>query len=145
MSTGTLKMLRYSSHSCIADTVEVAINNLYGEGRRAVLFSSQPNKLRKMCDEIYKEITKRNKDIPNVEDQMLPTFPYWWDDIDGCLAVKCVEISMDVFAKSAECFHVFTQPNYSVLTDPTARRPLSFKAFTSLAMMGHMLSRQDES
>ena len=55
-----------------------------------------------MCDEIYAEITKRNKEIPNVEDQMLPTYPYLWDDIDGCLAVKCAEINMDTFARNAD-------------------------------------------
>lgn len=70
---GTLKMLRDSG--CIATDAQDAIRILYETDHQSVvLYSSQISKLQKMCDEIYAEITKRNKEIPNVEDQMLPTY-----------------------------------------------------------------------
>lgn len=135
---GTLRMLRDSG--CIATNAQDAIRILYEtEHRSVVLYSSQISKLQKICDEIYDEIAKRNKNIPNVEDQMLPTYPYLWDDIDGCLAVKCAEINMDIFANNAECLHVFTRPNYSVLTKPSARKPLSMKALTTLSLLGSFM------
>lgn len=135
---GTLRMLKGSG--CIATDAQDAIRILYETDHRSViLYSSQISKLQKMCDEIYAEITKRNKEISNVEDQMLPTYPYLWDDIDGCLAVKCAEINMDTFARNAECLHVFTRPNYSVLTKPSARKPLSIKALTTLSLLGSLM------
>lgn len=135
---GTLKMLRDSG--CIATDAQDAIRILYETDHQSVvLYSSQLSKLGEMCNEIYAEITKRNKEIPNVEDQMLPTHPYIWDDIDGCLAVKCAEIGMDIFANSAECLHIFTEPNYNVLTKPSARKPLCVKAIQTLAMLGSFM------
>lgn len=135
---GTLKMLRDSG--CIATDAQDAIRILYETDHQSVvLYSSQISKLQKMCDEIYAEITKRNKEIPNVEDQMLPTYPYIWDDIDGCLAVKCAEINMGTFAMNAECLHIFTKPNYNVLTKPSARKPLCMKALTTLSLLGSFM------
>lgn len=135
---GTLKMLRDSG--CIATDAQDAIRILYETDHQSVvLYSSQISKLQKMCDEIYAEITKRNKEIPNVEDQMLPTYPYIWDDIDGCLAVKCAEINMDTFTRNAECLHIFTKPNYNVLTKPSARKPLCMKALTTLSLLGSFM------
>lgn len=135
---GTLKMLRDSG--CIATDAQDAIRILYETDHQSVvLYSSQLSKLGEICNEIYAEITKRNKEIPNVEDQMLPTYPYLWDDIDGCLAVKCAEINMDTFARNAECLHIFTRPNYSVLTKPSARKPLCMKALTTLSLLGSFM------
>ncbi len=136
---GTLKMLKGSG--CIATTAEDAINILYtGEYHRVVLYSSQEAVLRKLCNQVYTEIRSRNAKIPDVDDQMLPVEPYFWDDIDGCLAVKCAEISMGRFADCAGALYLFSQPKYDCLSDPNARKPLSKKAMSSLWLIGTMMT-----
>lgn len=124
---------------------EDAINYLYDENTKykaVILYSSKSNekKLNQEIKKVYDEIKNRNSEISDVNKQMLPCSPYYWDDIDGCLAVTCAEISMDVFEKSAGCLFLFTHPRYDCLTKPDERRPLSKKALASLHMMGSMIS-----
>jgi len=95
--------------------------------------------LYEMAEEIYTEIRKRNEDIEDVEEQMLPTEPYEWHDIDGCLGVVCIEISMDKFKDCAGNIYISSQPKYDCLTDKNRRKPYSPKAMATLAMLGHMM------
>lgn len=123
-----------------------AINYLYDENtkyRTVILYASKSNdkKLKQEIKKVYDEIKRRNAEISDVNQQMLPTSPYYWDDIDGCLAVTCVEISMDTFEKSAGCLFLFTSPRYDCLTKSDERKPLSSKAMTSLAILGSMISK----
>jgi len=138
---GTLKMLRGSG--VIAKTPEKALEILTSGGYKTVVMYSSDNKvLSQQIEKVYEGLKKHNEGIPNVEDQLLPTEPYLWRDIDGCLGVICVEIDVDVASNFASSLHVFTELNYDCLTNPAFRKPLSSKALTTMAILGHMLSRQ---
>ncbi|MCM1215388.1 MAG: hypothetical protein NC548_12820 [Lachnospiraceae bacterium] len=136
---GVLKDAKY--HGYAFDNAEGAVNYLYGsEYRTVILYNYRRDRLAEICQQVYKEIKKRNTEIPDVNKQMLPTEPYYFDDIDGCLGVKCAEIGMDEFEKCAGNLYIFSQPNYDCLTDPSVRKPLSSKALSSIALMGHLIS-----
>ena len=120
----------------VAEAVEIIYErNPY---HHVILYASNEKKLSELIKGVNDEIKKRNTEIEDVNQQMLPTYPYRWDDIDGCLHVKCAEISMDVFEKNAGCIALFTGFNYSVLTKPDERRAPNQKALTSLAMLGYL-------
>lgn len=134
---GTLKTARYEG--VVAENAQEAIKLLYEtDHHSAILYAPKMETLENMCVEVYEEIKARNQKIPDVEQQMLPTGPYIWDDIDGCLAVKCAEITMGVFSEVAGNLYLFSKPMYSCLTDPEARKPLSSKAIASMALLGEM-------
>jgi len=112
---GTLKELKYEGGVVARDSQE-AVEMLYSkEYKHVVLYSSQREKLVQMCEEVYKEVRKRNSQIQDKSQQMLPTEPYFWDDINGCLAVKCAEISINVFSEASKRLYVFTRPRYNCL------------------------------
>lgn len=136
---GTLK---YLGPDIIAKTSEEALEKLYREDsyRSIVIYSSNKKTLQNMIQEIYSEIKERNKKIPDVKNQLLPTEPYYWDDIDGCLAVTCAEISADTFENVADKLYIFAQPRYDLLTKPNERKPLSDIALTTLALLGHFVT-----
>lgn len=124
-----------------ANNLEKALEILYsGESRKSVVvYHSDQKKLREMVDTIYAEIKARNTQISDINHQMLPANPYYWADIDGCLAVHCAEITMNTFENNAKSISLFCGWDYSVLTDPEARMGLSENAMISLALLGSRL------
>ena len=122
-----------------------AIEILYERNpyHHVILYASTDKKLSELIRGVNAEIKKRNTEIEDINKQMLPTYPYHWDDIDGCLHVKCAEISMDEFEHNAGCIALFTGYNYSVLTNPDERRAPSQKAMTSLAMLGYLATHNN--
>lgn len=139
VSTMTLKDAMYNGYA--ADTSEKAVEILYDPEHYGgvILYSRSRDKLRTMCDDVYAEIKKRNAELP-LDDQMLPIYPYNFDAVYECLPMHCAEISIGQFKERAGGLFMFSEANYTVLTKPDERRPLSSKAMTTLAMMGHMLS-----
>ena len=133
---GTLNWCR----NVACKTAEEAIEKLYGDTHSVILYHSNEKILEQEISKLFKEIKARNAQIEDIEEQMLPTNSYRWDDIDGCLAVKCAEISMRTFKENSGCLALFTGFNYSVLSKPDERRPLSPKAMSSLAMLGSMVA-----
>ena len=130
----TLSLVR----NIAAKTAEEAIDLMFNQGKKTViLYSSSAKRLNAEISKFYEEIRRRNADINDINKQILPTNPYYWRDIDGCLAVECAEISGGTFAQNAESIAMFSGWNYSVLTDVTARKTLSEKAMNSLAMLGY--------
>ena len=120
-------------------TADEAIKLMFEEGKRSVvLYNSNEKTLSAEIKKFYEEIKKKNSTIEDINQQTLPTNPYYWRDIDGCLAVQCAEISSGTFEHNADGLAMFSGWNYSVLSDPTARKGLSTKAMTTLAMLGHM-------
>lgn len=119
-------------------TAEEAIEKLYSGTHSIILYHSNTKVLDQEIEKVYAEIKSRNSKIEDIDQQMLPTNPYYWADIDGCLAVTCAEIGMNTFEVNAECLPLFTGYNYSVISDPEARKPLSSKAMASMAMLGAM-------
>ena len=121
-----------------AKTAEEAIDLMFNQGKETViLYSCSAKRLDAEISKLYEEIRRRNADIDDINQQILPTNPYYWRDIDGCLAVECAEISGGTFAKNAESIAMFSGWNYNVLTDVKARKAPSEKAMNSLAMLGY--------
>lgn len=125
-----------------AKTAEEAINLMFEKGNRTVfLYNSCGKTLSAEISKFYEEIRRRNAAIEDINQQTLPTNPYIWNDIDGCLAVECAEISGGTFAENASGLAMFTGWNYRVLTDVNARKAPSMKAMTSLAMLGYAATK----
>lgn len=51
---------------------------------------------------------------------------------------------MDTYEKNARAVALFNGWNYEVLSDPSAREPLSSKAISSLALLGYMATKGSE-
>lgn len=117
-----------------------AIKILYETNKyhNVIVYNSDSQKLSRTIQEIYQEIKMKNSKIPDIRQQMLPTYPYRWDDIDGCLHVECAEISIDTFENNAGKLALFSGWNYSVLSNPEERKPLESKAMASLSLLGYL-------
>lgn len=139
----TIEVMKHIAANNYADAIRI----LYSSERRhsVILYSTNRRVLDALVDRVYTEIKTRNQGIEDINKQMLPANPYYWDDIDGCTSVCCAEVSMDTFEKNADKLAVFTGWDYSVLTKPDSRKPLNIKATASLAMLGSlMLSTLDK-
>jgi len=122
-----------------ANNVKDGLRIIYDDPyHNLVLYSTSEKELRNIVKGVYEGIKKKNAEIEDINQQMLPTCGYYFRGIHGCLGVYCCEISMGTFEKNASCIAMFTGWNYNVLTDPTAREPISAKAMTSLAMLGYL-------
>lgn len=118
-------------------TAGEAIRLMFEDGKKTViLYNSCGKTLSAEISKFYEEIRHRNANIEDINQQTLPTNPYYWNDIDGCLAIECAEISGGTFAENADGIAMFTGWNYRVLSDVNARKAPSAKALTSLAMIG---------
>ena len=86
--------------------------------------------------EIYNFITEYNKGKP-LDDQILPTNPFGFRGIIGCLGVTCYSISTGTYKENHKCIAPFTGYNDSVLDTSVEKADISpsFKALTSLAML----------
>ena len=123
----------------IAKTAEDAVRMVLEENQQTVFFAEYSSKtLAKKINDFFAAIKKHNEAIDDINQQLLPTNPYHWDAIDGCLPVKCAEISVNTYANNAGNLALFSGWNYSVLSEPSAREPISMKALSSLAMLGYL-------
>ena len=126
-----------------AKTADEAIKLMFEQGHTTVfLYNSCSKTLSAEISKFYEEIRRRNATIEDINQQILPTNPYYWRDIDGCLAVECAEISGGTFEKNADGIAMFSGWNYRVLSDVNARKAPSMKALTSLAMLGHAMTHK---
>ena len=134
--------LDYGKHIGIAfDNARDAFDKIKSGEGTIMLYSSSNKKLEDEISNFYSMMRQHNKAIEEVDNQLLPSCAYYWDDIDGCLAVKCAEISARAFKENASGIS-FTGWEYSVLTKPSARKPLSTKALTTIALMGSMIHQK---
>ena len=124
-------------------TAEEAIKLMFEQNQRSiVLYSSSSKTLSAEIRKFYDAIKHHNAGIEDINLQVLPTNPYYWNDIDGCLAVECAEITGGRFEDNADKLAMFSGWNYSVLSDPSARKPISTKAMNSLAMLGYYATQK---
>lgn len=141
--SGVLK----TEHSRSFKEAQPAFEYLMGAKYKTVfLYNSQLKKLRVEVDRLFDLIREHNGTISNMDDQFIATNGYYFDDIDGCLAVKCCEISIDRVADSLGTVALITGFNKSVLVDTTAKKaddvPIGVpgkKAMTSFAMLGYLM------
>lgn len=92
--------------------------------------------------EIYKVIKEYNLNKP-LADQILPTNPFSYRGIVGCLGVQAYSICLGTYAKNHECVALFTGYNQDVLDTSTEMAHVSpgLKAMSSLAMLSSYWKR----
>lgn len=133
--------LGYGRHENIAvkkaeEAYAILKNNKF---HHVILYNSVTSKLNKEISKLYKLIKAENATITELDQQWLPIYPYYWDDIDGCLAVRCAEISMNTFEHNKGGIALFTGWNYSVLTHPEEKSQVDTKTFTTFNTIGIMV------
>lgn len=121
---------------------DTAVSYLFHNGElkktSIILYSSNSTKLSREIEELYSAIQKYNSEVDNPNEQILPTNPYFWDDIDGCLYVRCAEIGIDTVSNSAGTVALFTGYNTRVIAKEFDRVPVNAKAMISLALLGRL-------
>lgn len=91
--------------------------------------------------EIYTAIREYNKG-KELSKQILPSYPFGFRGIIGCLGVQCYSISLGTYEENRECISLFTGGwNNSVLDTSTEESNIlpGLKALSSLALMAQML------
>lgn len=135
-----LGTLSWCSHAVSANADEAFSRVASGDGRETViLYRSFQNEkeLHGEIKKLYEKIKEYNRNVDSVEKQLLPTHPYFWDDIDGCLGVRCAEIDIDTVKNCNGKLALFTGWNKSVLFKDTELH-VSSKAMASLALLGSL-------
>lgn len=121
---------------------DTAVSYLFHNGElkktSIILYSSNSTKLSREIEELYSAIQKYNSEVDNPNEQILPTNPYFWDDIDGCLYVRCAEIGIDTVSNNAGTVALFTGYNTRVIAKEFDRVPVNAKAMISLALLGRL-------
>lgn len=110
--------LSWCKHAISANADEAFSKVISRDGRETViLYKSFQNEkeLHIEIKKLYQKIKEYNKNVDFVDEQLLPTNPYFWDDIDGCLGVKCAEIDIDTVENCNGKIALFAGWNKSVL------------------------------
>lgn len=141
---GVIKCERARSFQDAKKAFEYALSAKY---KTVFLYDSKQERLAKITNEFFNLVKEHNTRIKRLDDQLLPTNGYHFNDIDGCLAVHCVEISLSTVGESKGCVALFTGYNSSVLVDTNTEKVSdagigvpSRKAMASIAMLGYLMS-----
>ena len=103
------------------------------------VYDVDSDKAYKETNEIYKAIKDYNKG-KLLDDQILPSNPFGFRGILGCLGVQVYSISLGTYKENREVVPLFTGWNTNVLDKSMGSaevRP-GLKALSSLAMMARM-------
>ena len=141
---GVLKDDRERSFKKAKDALEYIYNTEY---QHIFLYDSNRERLSKEIHEFYMGVKERNREIGDINKQMVATNPYFWDDIEGCLAVRCAEIGISPVEETLGTIALFTGFNKDVLVikdeeEGTTANKIGMpgmKALTSLALLGSMI------
>lgn len=120
-------------------TAEDAFEYMINGNRTVELYSQNPKALVSEIKKFYQKIKTYNGTVEDEELQVLPTYPYRYRGIVGCLGVECAEITCGTFKENADKIALFTDWNYTVLRDMTLRKTLCENALGDLAMLGSMV------
>lgn len=104
------------------------------------VYAIDSNKAYKKAQQIYEVIKEYNKGKP-LDDQILPSSPFGYRGIVGCLGVQVYAISLGTYKKNHECISLFSRWNESVLDTNIEKANIcpGSKAMMSLALMGSMM------
>ncbi len=93
----------------------------------------------KKTSEIYAAIKEYNKG-KSLDEQILPSNPFGFRGIVGCLGVKVYSITLGTYKRNHECIALFSGYNDCVLDTSAekARIVPGLKSMSSLAMIGAM-------
>ena len=104
------------------------------------VYAADSNKAYKKALEIFKVIKEYNKGKP-LEDQILPSNPFGFRGILGCLGVQVYSITLGKYKNNCECIALFTGYNDRVLDISVEKAHIvpGLKAISSLALIGSMM------
>lgn len=104
------------------------------------VYAIDSNKAYKKALEIFKVIKEYNKGKP-LDDQILPSNPFGYRGILGCLGVQVYSITLGKYKDNRECIALFTGYNDRVLDTSVEKAHIvpGVKAMSSLALMGSMM------
>lgn len=104
------------------------------------VYDTNSNRAYEKTSKIYEYIKEYNKGKP-LDDQILPTNPFGFRGILGCLGVKCYTIGLGKYKRNHQSIALFSGHKSSVLdtSNEDAHIVPSMKALTSLAMLGNMM------
>lgn len=104
------------------------------------IYAVDSNKAYKKALEIFKVIKEYNKGKP-LEDQILPSNPFGFRGILGCLGVQVYSITLGKYKNNCECIALFTGYNERVLDTSVEKAHIvpGLKAISSLALIGSMM------
>lgn len=104
------------------------------------VYAIDSNKAYKKALEIFKVIKEYNKGKP-LDDQILPSNPFGYRGILGCLGVQVYSITLGKYKDNRECIALFTGYNDRVLDTSVEKAHIvpGVKAMSSLALMGNMM------
>lgn len=136
----TLKI--FEDDESIFNNVEDAIKYIQDTNfeQEVSVYDTDTEKAYKKTRKIYEVVKEYNKGKP-LNDQILPSNPFGFRGILGCLGVQVYSISFGTYKKNHECVALFTGYNSSVLDTSTENAQIvpSIKALTSLAILGSMI------
>ena len=104
------------------------------------VYAIDSNKAYQKALEIFKVIKEYNKGQP-LDDQILPSNPFGFRGILGCLGVQVYSITLGKYKNNRECIALFTGYNDRVLDTSVEKAHIvpGMKAMSSLALMGSMM------
>lgn len=104
------------------------------------IYHIDDHKAREIVDELYAVVKAYNKGKP-LKDQILPTTPYGYRGILGCLGVQCYSIGLGTYERNHESVVIFGYYITDVL-DTSMETPIvrpGLKALASLGLMAEMM------
>ena len=132
----------YEEDENVFDNVEDAIKYMYETNfsRDIEIYDISSDKAFSKTKKIYEEIKKYNKG-KLLNEQILPSNPYGYRGIKGCLGVQCYSIMLGTYERNHNCIALFSGHNSDVLDTSTESADLtpSLKALSSLAMLGRFI------
>lgn len=140
--------LDYSKDRAFKDAESAFQYLMQAQYKTVFLYNSVSKTLTSEIQKLYSLIREENSKVADMDNQWVATNPYYWDDIDGCLAVRCAEISISTVADTVGKIALFTGYNKSVLVqhsdEPSNADKVGvpgMKALSSLALLGYMASK----
>ena len=120
------------------DAIRYMIENNFE--KEVSVYDVNSDKAYKKTNEIYSVIKEYNKGKP-LDDQILPTNPFVYRGIVGCLGVKVYNIDLGTYKDNHELLAPFTGFNDSVLDTSSEKANVKpgLEAMASLAMIRGML------
>lgn len=120
------------------DAIKYAIETNFED--EVSVYDIKSDKAYEKTRKIYKAIKEYNKGKP-LDDQILPSNPFGFRGILGCLGVHVYSINLGTYKRNHDCIALFTGYNKSVLDTSTEIADVSpgLKALASIAMFGKMI------
>ena len=141
-----MSVIRYEQERSFKDAQKAFDYMLGAEHKTIFFYDSDRKRLQKIAEEFFELVHNHNSKITDINKQLITTNGYPFDDIDGCLAVHCLEIGVHNVEDTLGCVALFSGYNKNVLVDTeqakVADLPIGVpgvKAMTSIAMLGSML------